>query len=236
MILKDKLNLEKQITFIYFIVASAEIIAELYTNKSSVFFLKPLFSIILMFLYWNTSNKKSCLFFIAVFFSTITNLFFISKSEKVLFIGLICFLIYRILVIYYIFKLTKIKDFVPLLIAIVPFLFVFFYLLSICEGISSNSYNILIVQNILIAIIGAMALARYVMNDTHKYPWLLVFALLSVSQYFIVFIEKGYLSDIAPFALRPIAMVLNVGVHYTFYRFVIEIEQSNLIDKLKIKQ
>jgi uncharacterized membrane protein YhhN len=236
LILKDKLTLEKQITFMYFLVASGEIIAELYTNKSFVFFFKPLFSIVLMFLYWNTSNKKSCLFFIAIFFSMITNLFFISKSEEILFVGLMCFLIYRILVIYYIFKLTKIKDFIPLLIAIVPFLFVFFYLLSICEGISSNSYNILIIQNILIAIIGAMALARYVMNDTHKYPWLLVFGLLSVTQYFIVFVEKGYLSDIAPFTLRPIAMILNIGVHYTFYRFVIEIEQSDLIDEPEIKQ
>jgi hypothetical protein len=63
-----------------------------------------------------------------------------------------------------------------------------------------------------------------------------VFGLLSVTQYFIVFVEKGYLSDIAPFTLRPIAMILNIGVHYTFYRFVIEIEQSDLIDEPEIKQ
>ncbi len=182
-----------------------------------------------MFLYWNTSSQKSNLFFVAVFFSMITNLFFISKSEEILFIGLIIFLIYRILVIYYIFKLTKIKDFIPLTIAISPFLFVFFYLLSICGGLSSNSYNILIVQNILISIIGAMALSRYVMNDVHKYPWLLVFGLVSVSQYFIVFVEKYYLSDLAPPSLRPLAMVLNIGVYYAFYKFVIEIEQSTTI-------
>jgi hypothetical protein len=233
LILKDKLTLEKQIPFIYFLVASAEIIAELYENKLSVFILKPLFSIILMLLYWNTSNQKSNIFFIAVFFSMITNLFFISKSEEVLFIGLILFLIYRILVIYYIFKLTKIKDFVPLTIAIIPFLFVFFYLLSICSGLSTNSYNILIVQNILIAVIGAMALSRYVMNDVHKYPWLLMFGLLSVTQYFIVFVEKYYLSDLAPPSLRPLAMVLNIGVYYTFYKFVIEIEQSITISEPK---
>jgi YhhN family len=233
LILKDKLTLEKQITFIYFLVASAEIIAELYENKLSVFILKPLFSIILMLLYWNTSNQKSNIFFIAVFFSMITNLFFISKSEEVLFIGLILFLIYRILVIYYIFKLTKIKDFVPLTIAIILFLFVFFYLLSICSGLSTNSYNILIVQNILIAVIGAMALSRYVMNDVHKYPWLLMFGLLSVTQYFIVFVEKYYLSDLAPPSLRPLAMVLNIGVYYTFYKFVIEIEQSITISEPK---
>jgi hypothetical protein len=51
------------------------------------------------------------------------------------------------LMIYYIVKLTKLRDYIPLCIAVVPFIFLFFYLLSISTGITSKSYIILIIQN-----------------------------------------------------------------------------------------
>ncbi|MFV8341916.1 hypothetical protein [Flavobacterium sp. XS2P39] len=154
-----------------------------------------------------------------------------------LFLGLIVLLIHRLLMIYYIVKLAKLKDYIPLLIAIVPFLFVFFYLLSITEGLTSKSYGILILQNILISILGGISLSDYVMNDSKKNPWLLIFGLFSVMQYFIVFIEKYYLSNLAPTVFRPLAMLLNITVYYAFYRFVIDVENSNLISNTqKIKQ
>jgi hypothetical protein len=226
--LSNKNNLAIGITVLYFAVATVEVTAELFAYKPVLFIFKPLISLLLMTLYWTTSNQKKILFFLTIFFSLTTNVFFIPNTEKALFIGIVALLIHRLLMIYYIIKLTKIKDYVPLLLATIPFLFIFFYLLTISTEIPRNSFFLLIIQNVLVSIIGGIALSDYVMNDNKKYTLLLIFGLLTVMLYFIVFIEKYYLANLSPVIFRPIAMVLNVTVYYVFYRFVIETEDQNL--------
>lgn len=237
LIFKGKNSTEKWLTILFFAVAVIEVTAELLANKPMLFIFKPLISMLLMILYWNTSVQKNPLFFVAILFSLITNTFFIPNTEKMLFIGLLFFFVHRILMIYYIVKLTKLRDYIPLCIAVVPFIFLFFYLLSISTGITSKSYIILIIQNVLISIIGGIAVSDYVMNDVKKSPLLLIFGLVSVTQYFIVFIEKYYLSSLAPTVFRPLAMTLNIAVYYIFYKYVIDVENSNLaLDPNKIRQ
>lgn len=227
MIIKDKTNLGKWLTAMFFIIVAVELTAEFFSSRELVFIFKPLLSIGVMVLYWNASRVRESMFFLVLCLSLITNLFFIPNTESFLFIGLIVFLVHRIFLIAYVVRLIKLKDFIPLFIAIVPFLFVFFYLLSISNGIQQESYWVLIIQNILISIIGGLALSEYVMNYNRMNFWLLIFGLLSVTQYFIVFIEKYYLSNLAPIAFRPLAMVLNAAVYYAFYRFVVDAEKAN---------
>lgn len=234
---KDKNSTEKWLTILFFAVAAIEVTVESLANKSLLFIFKPLISILLMILYWNNSAQKNPLFFVSILFSLITNAFFIPNTEKMLFIGLLFFFVHRILMIYYIVKLIKLRDYIPLCIAVLPFIFLFFYLLSISTGITSKSYFILIIQNILISIIGGIAVSNYVMNDVKKSPLLLIFGLVSVTQYFIVFIEKYYLSSLAPTIFRPLAMTLNIAVYYIFYKYVIDVENSNFaLDPNKIIQ
>jgi hypothetical protein len=221
-------NLEKLIIAFYFTAAAIEVIAELFSNKTFLFIFKPLISIVLMVLYWNTSIRRNPLFFWIILFSLITNVFFIYDTETMLFLGLIAFFIHRLLMIYYIIKSIKLKDFIPLFIAMIPFIFFFFYLLSITSELTSRSYGILIIQNILISIIAGIALSDYIMNSGKKDTTsLFIFGVLSVTQYFIVFIEKYYLSDLSPISFRPIAMILNAAVYYAFYKFVMSIERLN---------
>lgn len=220
-------KLVKLITVFFFVVATVEVIAELFAYKPFLFVFKPLISVVLMLLYWNSSNQRNVLFFLTIFFSLLTNIFFIPNTDKMLFLGIINLLIHRFLIIYYIAKLTKLKDYIPLLIATIPFLFVFFYLMTISSQIPKNSFYILILQNVLVSIIGGISLSDYIMNDNKKYTLLLIFGLLTVMLYFIVFIEKYYLGNLSPVIFRPIAMILNAAVYYVFYRFVIETEFQN---------
>jgi uncharacterized membrane protein YhhN len=221
-------SLDNLFITLYFTVATVEVTAELFSYKPFLFIFKPLISIVLMVLYWNTSNQRNPLFFWIILFSLITNVFFIYDTETMLFLGLIAFFIHRLLMIYFIIKSIKLKDFIPLFIAMIPFIFFFFYLLSITSELTSRSYGILIIQNILISIIAGIALSDYVMNSGKKDTTpLFIFGLLSVTQYFIVFIEKYYLSDLSPISLRPIAMILNTVVYYAFYKFVMSIERLN---------
>jgi hypothetical protein len=221
-------NLEKIISILFFTVVTVEVTAELFSYEPILFVFKPLISIVLMVLYWYASNQRNPLFFVTILFYLITNIFFIYDTETMLFLGLIAFFIHRLLMIYYIIKLIKLKDYIPLFIAMIPFMFFFFYLLSITGEITTRSYGILIVQNILISILAGIALSDYVMNNGKKdTTWLLIFGMLSVTQYFIVFIERYYLSDISPISFRPLAMILNSAVHYAFYKFVMAIERLN---------
>ena len=222
-------NLKKIISVLFFTVVTVEVTAELFSYDPILFIFKPLISIVLMLLYWNTSNQKNPLFFFAISFSLITNVFFIYDTETMLFLGLIAFFIHRLLMIHYIVKLIKLKDYIPLFLAMIPFMFFFFYLLSITSELTARSYGILIVQNILISIIAGITLSDYVMNNGKKNDtaWLLIFGLLSVTQYFIVFVEKYYLSDMSPISFRPLAMILNSSVYYAFYKFVMVIENLN---------
>ncbi|HSN47876.1 MAG TPA: hypothetical protein VLR29_03860 [Flavobacterium sp.] len=227
-ILSNENNIEKLITGLYFTVAAVEVTAELFSYKPFLFVFKPLISVVLMLLYWKTSNTRNPLFFVIILFSLITNVFFIYDTEAPLFLGLIAFFVHRLLMIYYIIKLVKLKDYIPLAIAMIPFMFIFFYLLSITNDLTNRSYGILIIQNILISILAGIALSDYVMkNGKRETTWLFLFGLLSVTQYFIVFIDKYYLSDLSPIIFRPLAMILNASVYYAFYKFVMASEKLN---------
>lgn len=216
------------ITILYFFIAIVEITAELYAYKPLLFIFKPLNSVLLIALYWYISSQRNTLFFIAILFSLITNVLFIPNTEKLLFVGLLFFFFQRIITIYYITRLIKLKDYIPVIIATIPFLFIFFYLLCISKIHSTSNYFILLIQNILISIIGGITVSNYVMNNNNKKSTLLfIFGLLSLTQYFIVFIEKYYLGDLSPAIFRPIAMVLNTTMYYVFFRFVIETEAQN---------
>ncbi|MGZ9736687.1 hypothetical protein [Flavobacterium sp. GNP002] len=123
--------------------------------------------------------------------------------------------------------MNKIKDFIPILIAIIPFVFIFSYLLSISDEIPKGSYYPLVVQNVLVSILAGVILSNYIMNDSNNSPWLAIFGLLSTALYFTVFIEKCLLSKLPPTYFRPLGMILYVTSYYSFYRFVIDLEVIN---------
>jgi hypothetical protein len=226
-ILKKESKIEKLIITLYFAIATVEVTTEMFSYKPLLFVFKPLIPTMLMVLYWNSSTRRNPLFFATILLSLITDVFFISSTEDMLFLGLITFFMHQLLIIYYISKLINLKDYIPLLIAMIPFLFIFFYLLSISSETTSRTYYFVIIQNILISILAGITLSQYIMFFNKKNTWLFIFGLLCVTQYFIVFIEKYYLSGLSPVAFRPIAMMLNTGVYYTFYKFVIETEKLN---------
>lgn len=218
---------EKIIFVLYYVVATIEVIAESYSYKPLLFVFKPMIPLTLMALYWITSKKRDSFFFVTVTLALITDVFFISNTEGMLFLGLVFFFINRILVIYYILKLMKIKDYVPMFIAMIPFLFIFFYLLSISGEMEIKIHLIVIIQNILISILAGIILSNYMMFYHKKSTWLFIFGLLSVTQYFIVFLEKYYLSGLSPEIFRPLAMILNTGVYFSFYKFIVANEKLN---------
>ncbi|MDI5888240.1 hypothetical protein [Flavobacterium yafengii] len=218
---------ENAILGLLFSFSIIEVLAELFSFKVILFAFRPLVAILLIYLYWVTSKERNVFFYMTVFFLLLTSIFILFESMLFLILGLIGIFTHRILLIFYIIKLNKIKDFVPILIAIIPFVFIFSYLLSISDEIPKGSYYPLVAQNILVSILAGVILSNYFMNDSNNSPWLAIFGLLSTALYFTVFIEKCFLSNLPPTYFRPLAMILYVTSYYSFYRFVIDAETIN---------
>jgi hypothetical protein len=159
-----------------------------------------------------------------------TNILFIPKGADYIFYALVVFTVHRIFLIYYFFKIIKIKDYYPLIIATIPFLFLFFYIFIGIEVFTERVYYLMILHNTGISVLGGLALSNYVMNDNNRSSWLLICVILFVSIHFIVFVEKFYFEIKI---LRPIAMILNALGYYSFYRFILETERTNLNGVLK---
>ncbi|TDD77387.1 hypothetical protein [Flavobacterium caseinilyticum] len=210
-----------------FSFAIIEVVAELFSFKVILFAFRPLIALMILYLYWITSKERSVLFFITIFFLLLTSIFIILETELFLKLGLVGIVIHRLLLIIYIIKLNKVKDYIPILIAIIPFVFIFSYLLSISDGIPEGSYYPLLVQNILVSILGGVILSNYFMTETTNTPWLSIFGVLFIALYFTVFIEKLFLNNLPPTYFRPLGMVLYVTSYYAFYKFVIDTEKLN---------
>ena len=219
-------NYKKPINILYFFLAFIEIVAEYFEYKPLIYLLKPSIPIYLMGLYWITSNSKQGIFFLSLFFSCLTNILLVPNSATMLFYGIIAFSFFRFFSIIVIFRLVRIKNYLPIMIAMLPFLLISFYLFMETT-IPENSFFILVLQNILISVYAGIALASYYMDDNKQNSILLISALLFVVLQFIVFIERYFLNQEYITFLRPIVMTFNSLAFYSYYRYVIEAENSN---------
>lgn len=210
----------KYLTIIYFFNAVVEVVAELYSCEFIIFISKPLIPILLMVLYFYTSKSKGKLFYLIMFFSLLTNLLFIPNTSDSLFYGVITYTIHRIFLLILIFKIVKIKDFIPLFLGTIPLGFIFFYLFA-SSDVPENSFYLIFFHNLMAAFLGGVAISSYVMDDNKQNSFLLISVLLFLGLQLVIYIEKYYLVESHSYALRPLAMILNILAFYVFYKFVI---------------
>lgn len=213
------------LTVLFFVVAISEIMLELFQYIPGIMILKPMIPLLLIVLYWISSDRRHWLYIVAMCFSVVTNLLFIPNQQETLFLALIAFLIHRVFVLSYIIKMLKIKDYIPVVIGTVPFLLIFFYLLGISH-VPAESVLLMAVQNLLISLLGGLAVSSFMIHDSQRNSWLLISAMLFVALQAVVFIERFYLQMPVPI-MRPLAMGVNAFAFYTFYEFAISVERSD---------
>ena len=140
----------KIITILFFVIALLEVVTEALGIKKLLFIIKPLLPLLLIFLYHYESIKRDKIFYFVMFLSLITNLLFIPDHPKYLFYGILVFTLFRIMTIYLLIIHLKSKDYIAILIATIPFLLIFFYILSETPSIPEESYYVIFFQNFLI--------------------------------------------------------------------------------------
>jgi hypothetical protein len=223
----QKNKTEKTLFVLYFTLVFFDIIAEIFAYDSFLFVLKPLSLIVLMSLYWEVSNQRNFLFFMVFFFLLIARVYAITNSEKTLFFAMIAYFLYRLMVIIYIIKLIKLRDYIPFILVIIPILFISFYLLTLID-VTPRTYYSIIVQIFSISILSGITISHFFMDEAKKKEvWLLIFGLLSLIHVVILFLEKFYLTDLPLSSFRFMAVALNTGVCFSFFRFVIATEKLN---------
>ena len=89
---RQKSKIEEKFFVLYFVVATIEIISELFSYKELLFVFKPLIPVVLIGLYWINSKKRNLLFFVLILLAMITDVLFIANIEWCLFLGLLFFL------------------------------------------------------------------------------------------------------------------------------------------------
>lgn len=220
-------SIEKTLMALYFLIGFIEVFSSVYFDDFIQYIIKPVLILLLSLMYWTNSKSRNSLFFINLLFLLIGRLYLIPNDYEFLFYALIAAFFHRIVEIYYISKLIKLKDLIPPILASIPFLFFFLYLVSLHEDVIIKSFVILIVQIVLISVLSGIILSHYVLTFDKKDVWLYIFGLMSLMQTFIIFIEKFYLSDLQLNILRPISLLLNTIICFSFYKFVIESENLN---------
>ncbi len=222
-----KNNTVKILVIIYFVVAFVEVAAEFTSNNRIIFITKPLIPFLIIVLYWFSSQKRNFVFILIMFFSLVTNILFIPKSAQALYYAIIAFTIHRVLLVYFVFALSKIKNYIPFILATIPLLFIFFYLFFTASDVPDNSYIMIVIVNILGAVLGGIGISNYVHNDNKQNSLLMIAVLLFLGLQLVVFVERYYLSDLFLEYIRPLAMLLNVLAFFAFYKYVIEAESDN---------
>lgn len=227
MIAYKKLDVFKNgITMLIFALLILEIIAVIISFDFVQFSFRPTVVVLILYLYWHTSKERNTLFFITYLTLLLTSICILFKDQYIFTIGLLSIVVHRIMLIYFLIKLNKIRDYAPVLIAIVPFISIFSYLLFIADEIPAVSYYPLVLQNILVSIFAGIVLSNHFMNQNYSTVWLSIFGLSSTSLYFIVFIEKCFLSTLPPTYFRPLGMILFAATYCAFYKSVIDIERE----------
>lgn len=207
---------------LYFLITAILVVAETFKISNLLYFSKPLLIPCLVVVYFSHSNNRSFWYLLSLFFALISNILFISTDQDFLLYGIVSFLIYRILSIVTILKLTDKILIFPLVLATLPFIFIFSGLINLTISTSSTTFYPIVVNGLFISIFSGIALSNFVLNDNKQNSWLIISALLFMVLVFLFMFQKYYISNIV---FQPLSALIFSSAHYTFYKFVVESEE-----------
>ncbi len=227
--MKDTEITVKNLSFVYFGFTLVLAISEFLSFKPLIYIFKLSTIPLLMTLYYISSREKNKLYFIALLFTFFMNVCMLEPTLQHMFFGQITFVVYRFLTVVLVFKIIKEIKVLSLLIAIIPFLSIFSYLLVLIEKAFFVSIFPSLINLIFMSILGGVSLASYVFNDNKKNTFFLISTILFTAQVFVFVIQKQFSLDVV---FQPIAVIIYATSQFMFFRFIMEDEnEAFIIDK-----
>lgn len=214
------------ISSFYFIIALFEILTYFIFDK--VFAISTItIPVLLLVLYYISSTKQNKLFSIVLLFLLLENTWSYLYNSKFS-LSIISSLIQKAVLILLILKLIRERNYLYFASISIAFLMIFLYLFSTTNETSYIDFKFLMLQNILISILGGLAVSSYVVDDNRQNSWLLISVLLFIGLRFMLFIQSFYLTDFTLPVIKPIIITLNIFAYFTLYKFVIEAEKNEI--------
>lgn len=189
------------------IVLSVELYAEFMQLPKIILVAKPLLNVLILIYYWLRSEKRSAALTFSLVAAFATSILFITDNSSYVLFGVILFAFHRIALIYFLSKLLEPIYYFAVVIASIPVVIIFLYLLSISANLDTATIVALIVNSVLLALFVGIILANYMLKDENNNSWLLISALMFIALQLIVYIEKYYLVEFSPKILRPTAVL-----------------------------
>ena len=209
---------------LYFIIAVILVIGEATKNRQIIATFKPTLIPLLAILYYLTSSKRDPVYFAALLLAVSSNILFLFTGELVVY-GIIAFLAHRILAIALVVKHTDKFHFFAFGIAIIPFLFVYIYLLDMTDSVLAAGFYPALANALVMSVLAALSLSNYVFDDNRRNSWLLISSLLFVVLMFIFVIERFYLENPV---FRPLSVIIFSAAHFAFYKYLILSESGSV--------
>lgn len=222
-----KIRWSKLLTLIFLIIVIVDLFAEYLAAKNIIYIVKPLITVLVIILYLINSRQRDTIFIITLLLGLLSSALFIPDDSITLLWGVGVFAVHRLFLIIFLIKLLKPIDYIPVAIACLPVLLIFFYLLSINVNLDTRSIILFSINNILIALFCGIVFANYMMKKDDNNTWLLISALMFIALQMIVYIEKFYLIEFSPRILRPIAVLFLSIALFTLLRGVLTQERLN---------
>lgn len=227
MVLSDQHTRVKVLTSAYFLMIFVEIAASLIDYQPLIFAAHVALPILLLGLYFTEFKIKSKLMLALLILQIISNVYFFFATTNLYVYTLVSFILLRVLSLILVFKNTTERNYLHILTGSFPFLLIFFYLASVTSDVSDFEFDILILQNILISILGGLSVVNYLKNDNRTHSLLLISTLLYIGLRFIVFIEHYFLDEQANLIYKPFEIILSSLATFSFYKFVLTANETN---------
>ncbi len=211
---------------LFFTITIAELYYEYVDSIEFISILKPLLIPILISTYWIFSEKKSILYVFSLSLSWIANVLFISKDFNIISLAATFFILHRAFIIYKIYLVVKPVKWRIILLASIPFLFLFLCLINIVfVKLEGQLFYITLIQSLLMSLFGGFALSNYVMKNDESSKLLLVSSIFFTLNLFALGI-KLYFYDLT--ILKAISMLFFISGHYVLYQFIIKSEKEEI--------
>lgn len=220
------LKKKKTATAIFFVFCSVcliEIIAEILEWRWLILLTKPLLAPLLLVYYFLITPRVN--YWLVASFSCVwvANVLF-AFGDLYITTGTWFFLGYRLFVLLLVLRVYQIKNWLPVIVGSLPFLFVYLVLISISFEAGRLSYLIFL-QGAMIALTGGIALAGYVLRGDLLATVLLISTIMFTGTQFI-FVVAQYYTNILVF--RPLTMLMYAVGQYALLHFAL---QSDIINQ-----
>ncbi|WP_313808282.1 hypothetical protein [Flavobacterium sp.] len=220
---KNKLILALQI--LYFIVCVIVVFGEFQEDKDILSVSRPFILPVLAIIYFLSSEKRNYLYLLALFFGWLANIFFISVDESGILRGGISYLIFWVLITYIVLVNTRFPVSKLFIIAIIPFLFIYCYVLQLIYVNIYGSVYLYFSNAVFMIFLGGYSLSAYIMHSSRINTHLLIAALLFTMIQFIISIDLYYMSMNI---FRPMAFVMFTAGQFVLYKMMLLFDEKRL--------